>query len=95
MLDVIHYIFEEDLRFASAEEAKAADSIRISLYRDFYGTEYKYASKSNGNSQKFEGEFEGMGNVTPYAPGQTKPYIPPTEFDPDMGLPGLIEPPIG
>jgi len=95
MLDVVHYIFEEDMRFSSAEESKAVDSIRVSLYRDFYETEYKYAAKGSSNSQKFDGTYDDFSSVTPYAPGKTKPYIPPTEFDPDMGLPGLIEPPIG
>lgn len=94
MLDVIHYIFEEDMRFASAEESKATDAVRNSLYRDFYGTEYKY-SASSSRPQSQGGEFDGFDSVTPYSPTATKPYIPPTEFDPDMGLPGLIEPAIG
>jgi hypothetical protein len=94
MLDVIHYIFEEDMRFSTAEESKATDAIRVSLYRDFYETEYKYAASANRSTAQ-SGEFDGFDSVTPYSPTATKPYIPPTQFDPDMGLPGLIEPPIG
>lgn len=77
MLDVIHFFFEDDHRYTTAEEAKAVESIRSSLYETIYKIKYKYKSSGvNGNTNS---------NVT-YDPNQIKPYIPPTEFDADKGL---------
>lgn len=77
MLDVVHYFFEQDARFTSPEEAQAVSEFRSTIYGVLYGTTYRYRTKafSNGNSG-----FDGMN-------GGVKPYIPPTEFDPDMGMP--------
>lgn len=77
MLDVIHYFFEEDARFSSAEEAQAVGEFRAVIYGMLYGTTYRYRN-SNSSSMGSQGSFEA---------GGIKPYMPPTDFDPDMGLP--------
>lgn len=77
MLDVVHYLFEEDARFSSAEEAQAVSEFRATIYGLLYGTTYKYRTKAS------LGSTTGGGT----ADGGVKPYIPPTDFDPDMGLP--------
>jgi hypothetical protein len=91
MLDVLHFIFEEDSRFVSAEEAESVTALRSSLYRNFYGTSYAYGSpKKNVNvTANNDGFFSD--------PSVTKPYIPPTEFDPDSFNPyqSLLDAPIG
>ena len=86
MLDVIHFLFEEDARYSTAEEAQAVNDFRSAVYGVFYGTTYKY--KVNTSSGK--GDFETSG-------GGLKPYIPPTEFDPDSGMPfgGVLDSPLG
>jgi hypothetical protein len=96
MLDVLHYLFEEDIRFSTAEQAQAVDKGRQSIYQTMYGVDYKYAANSSSRSNDFtptasNDDFE---SITPFTPNKNavKPYVPPTQFDPDMGLPGLIEP---
>jgi hypothetical protein len=88
MLDVVHYLFEEDSRYSSAEEAESVSAIRTSIYGRLYGTTYKYKvkSKSSGNDMNYS--FSD--------PNEVKPYIPPTEFDPESADPfgGLLDAPI-
>lgn len=91
MLDVIHFFFEEDSRFVSAEEAEALSSLRTSIYRNLYGTTYQYSSSKNkGNSDYAnDGYFDDF--------SETKPYIPPTDFNPNASNPfgSLLDAPIG
>ena len=42
MLDVIHYLMEEDFHIVSEESMKSRSGIRTSLYMDLYGVKYKY-----------------------------------------------------
>lgn len=77
MLDVVHYFFEDDSRFSTAEEAQAVSEFRATIYGMLYGTTYKYRvsnSPINGRTGR-------------YSDGDVKPYIPPTDFNPDSGLP--------
>ena len=87
MLDVVHFFFEEDYRYSTMEQAKAVEGLRASLYETMYHTKYKYSSgnRTNGNN-----DF----NLNS---GETKPYIPPTDFDPTSGLPfgQILEAPLG
>lgn len=87
MLDVIHFFFEQDSRFSSAEEAEAVGELRATIYGLLYGTTYKYRTNT-GISKGSSGEFSS---------GGVKPYIPPTEFDADMGLPfgEVLDAPLG
>jgi hypothetical protein len=50
MLDVLHYLFEEDLSVYSAEQLESKNKIRQSLYPILLGQTYKYASKKDYNS---------------------------------------------
>jgi len=102
-VDVIHYFFEEDLRVTTAEEADAKSEVRSLMYREFYGTHYRYATKSSsgrgtagGDSLPSDGFY---GDVEPFdpVPRTSKPYVPPTDFDADSPLPfgGLLDAPVG
>lgn len=85
MLDVIHFLFEEDARYSTAEEAQAVSEFRSTIYGVLYGTTYKYkVSSSSGGGAGRSG-------------GGVKPYIPPTEFDPDTGMPfgDVLDAPLG
>jgi hypothetical protein len=90
MLDVLHFFFEEDSRFVSAEEAEAVSALRSSLYKDLYGVKYRYGASKTKNNQMSANDY-------PDFLDETKPYIPPTEFDPDRADPfgGLLDAPIG
>ena len=37
MVDVIHFLFEEDSHYVSEESAKSRTGVRVSLYKDLYG----------------------------------------------------------
>jgi hypothetical protein len=90
MLDVIHFFFEEDSRFVSAEEAEGVSGLRTSLYRNMYGTSYRYGSSKSKNTGLSADSYSEFSDVT-------KPYIPPTEFDPGRPNPygSLLDAPIG
>lgn len=100
MLDVIHYLFEEDMRYSSGEQAEAVGKSREILYRQLYDVEYMFAGSSRSSSTRGNNSFDNFDNLQPFDPKKkvTKPYIPPTRFDPDSGLPmsgnGLLEAPL-
>jgi hypothetical protein len=96
MVDVLHYFFEEDsFRYESGEQAEAVSKGRKELYR-MYDTVYRYgATTTKGSSGGFSGGRKYVGkdagfdfddNPFDKVPKPAKPYIPPTEFDPDTGL---------
>lgn len=110
MLDVIHYFFEEDVRYTTAEEAKALDQLRTNLYRDLYDRPYKYASKPSSGFSTAGGSFDlepenpepvSQEEVKPFNPRQhkepTKSYIPATALTDDDADPfgGVLDAPIG
>lgn len=90
MLDVIHFLFEEDSRFVSAEEAEALSSLRTSIYRNLYNTTYLYSSSKKKNNSSADSDY-----FDDFA--ETKPYIPPTDFNPASSNPygSLLDAPIG
>ena len=91
MTDVLHYLMEEDMRYGSAEEAEAVSSYRTQIYL-LYGKTYKYGvSTSTKNSRTYmpknaEDDY-GFDGDPMFNSGETKPYIPPTDFNPDSVLP--------
>lgn len=103
MVDVLHYLFEEDLHVSSAEEVESISKTRTLIYKDLYQKEYKYSvtldkNKDNQN-YSFDGEdiypddgLQGSNQVIPFNPdggptGERKSYIPPTEFNPESPMP--------
>lgn len=93
MLDVLHYFFEEDLYYSSAEQAEGRDRARQRIYEDFYNKRYPYASSSGqGVSRNFDVDIaEEVEEVTPFDPMQkmqpTKPYVAPTPVNASSRLP--------
>ena len=87
MVDVIHYFFDEDFRYASVEGAHVHGAIRQHIFKNLYQKEYKYSLKSD-NASSTTSSNDGL---------EVKPYIPPTEFDGETGLPmgGLLDAPLG
>ena len=73
MLDVVHYFLDEDMRYSTIEELKIHGNVRKSVFEDFYGVEYKYAISTDSSSSA--------------SSDATKPYIPPTEVNPDSPAP--------
>jgi hypothetical protein len=97
MVDVIHYMFEEDsLRITSGEQAEAQSKIRENLYKLLYDADYKYKYTSSSKS----GAYSNAGGTTigrpldddipvPVDPlaRQQKAYTPPSKFDPEETRP--------
>ena len=40
MMDVLHYLFEEDAHYTSEESAKSRSGVRMVLYKDMYDADY-------------------------------------------------------
>lgn len=55
MLDVLHFLFEEDWVPGAPEMVEARSDVRIALYRDMYGTDYKYKVSSKKNNVNSNG----------------------------------------
>tara|TARA_B110000503_G_scaffold126803_1_gene195821 strand:- start:10177 stop:10452 length:276 start_codon:yes stop_codon:yes gene_type:complete len=72
MLDVLHYYFDEDFRYGSLEGAQLHSNVRDQIFGVMYGTTYKYGMGKN-RTVGSNGEEELA----------VKPYVQPTEFDPD------------
>jgi hypothetical protein len=88
MLDVIHYLFEEDLRVSSAEESEAVSKIRETMYPLLYGRPYKSVFTSSDTKYNMSTASSGPTPANSTPPGsERKPYIPPTQFDPDSVVP--------
>ena len=98
MLDVLHYLFEEDLVVGSAEELEAKDKVRSTIYREFYKSSYRYSSSKSSPTHDYGfDDIDSPVNI-PASQAQTKPYFPPTNFDPDSANPfgaALKEAPLG
>lgn len=101
MLDVIHYMFEEDTaRLTSAGQSDAISAMRVTLY-GLYGMPYKYGSKSsstNGGRQYVTGDYD-FGSDIPFDPAAqaTKPFVPATDFNPESTMPfgSVLDAPLG
>jgi len=88
MLDVVHYMFEDDLRVSSAEEAEAVSKIRETMYPLLYGRPYKSLFTSSNTKYNMNTASSGPIPTVSTPPGsERKPYIPPTQFDPDSPVP--------
>ena len=94
MLDVIHYLMEEDMFTASKEESDNKTAIRTVFYREFSGKEYAYKSSSTASNQILPPLDEEFG-IEPFDPNskdrpiktKPKPYVPPTNLNSDSYLP--------
>lgn len=85
MVDVIHYFFDEDMRYASYESALMHSKLREQIYGSLYEKHYKYPIKDSAGSSASSAD-DGV-----------KPYVPPTEFNPESSNPfgSTLDAPIG
>jgi hypothetical protein len=89
MLDVVHYLFEDDLRMGGFEDPEAISKMRTQIYRVMYNREYRTGIATSGS--KYNVNTANGADLTPFDPGSPtttkKPYIPATSFDPNSPLP--------
>jgi hypothetical protein len=95
MIDVLHYFFEDDMNYASAEQADAKDRSREIIYRDFYDHSYAYSNtqeRANANyaasGQNFTKDFDvssldGDEKIEAFDPMKKppKPFVPATKLN--------------
>jgi hypothetical protein len=86
MLDVIHYFFEDDLNYSTAEQAEARDKTRDSIYAELYNSTYKYSRKTSSGayvpSSEDDADLAEEKMPEPFNPAQkTKAYVAPTKLD--------------
>ena len=60
MLDVLHYFFEDDMNYASAEQADAKDRSREIIYRDLYNHSYAYSNTQARSSDGYSAGGQGI-----------------------------------
>lgn len=94
MLDVLHFLFEDDALVPSGEAAEARDKMRSQIYQELYGTTYDYGAQYESNltgNPEIDyplDEDDIPTPVDPFARSQaTKPFIPPTRFVEDSDSP--------
>ena len=99
MLDVLHYLFEEDLAVATSEELDARNKVRKTVYREIYNKEYTFGITNSSSGNNYDYGLDDLdGPVNAPATNKTKPYFPPTPFNPDAADPfggALREKPLG
>lgn len=100
MLDVLHYFFEDDLFYSSAEQAEGRDRSRVAIYQDFYDSSYAYSAQgtSSAGGQRMSMNFDNIDlavddeeAIVPFDPLQkqkaVKPFIRPTAVNAAAELP--------
>lgn len=92
MLDVLHFFFEQDSRYTTREESEVVDNMRRRLYRELYSMEYAYQVGAGGaGGARGRRYIDPRSDPTSFDPlissQETKPYIPPTDFQPDSSMP--------
>lgn len=95
MLDVLHYLFEEDATYDYNEQVEHKSRMRSIVYETLYKTDYAY---KNAAQREMVDEFGESMSMSPDIDREVKPYIPPTQFNPDAPNPfgaALRERPLG
>lgn len=94
MVDVLHYMFEEDMRFVSAEQAEAISKSRSMLYRDMYSKEYMYKFSTGIGSVASSIDpplgYDDASDIRPFDAERqagVKSYVSPTKIEEDSTRP--------
>jgi len=94
MVDVIHYLFEEDMDYTSGEQAESRSKMRTSTYKNMYGITYKYGYESSESKNKriFDeamAEPDLIQDIKPFDPvkNPTKAFMPASDFNPESAQP--------
>ena len=101
MLDVVHFLFEEDSRYESSEQAEAIGKLRDVIYGSMYNTTYRYGYSGKASSSTGRKYIDDSNALDPLddlpRPMVTKPYVPPTNFNPNSSMPfgDVLDAPLG
>jgi hypothetical protein len=94
MCDVLHFFFEEDLRYASPESAEMMTRAREHIYGVMYGVPYNWGIKSPSSSRAANSNGDYDYEAESF---ETKSYVAPTDFNGDSAMPfgSVLDSPIG
>jgi hypothetical protein len=106
MLDVLHYLMEEEMMRQHHNGVDIPGAVRDYLYWELYGVRYPYYTPVGGNRHASGDTLDGLDDpldgVAPFNPkdGKAEPvkaYAPPTRVDPDAQQPfgALLDSPLG
>jgi hypothetical protein len=108
MLDVLHYYFEEDMKYATPQQAEIHNNLREIVYEKFYGVKYAYSNSEttggvNDSSGLLDDELnastpvEELKPFNPRSASNTKEYIPASNFNPEAQKPfgSVLDAPLG
>ena len=100
MLDVLHYLLDEDLAYRDLDGSNGRATMRVSLYKHLLDKEYKYAPSKTSSTRDFgaDDSLEDYRLQDLNMSKELKPYIPPTNIDPNADNPfqGILrEAPLG
>ena len=106
MLDVIHYYFEQDHRYASFEEASFKDQFRSSIFKNLYESDYVFGMSNDDTI-----DYTNMGSeldaplevnqevIEPFNPRakSVKGFIQPTNLNENSTKPfgSVLDEPLG
>jgi hypothetical protein len=109
MLDIVHFLFEEDNTYSTPEGAESRSKLRTLLYGKLYNKEYKFPYNSSGTSYNYSTDIDAPELAIPSDSygydsedvlpkpdkGPTKPFVPTTDFNSDSPLPfgKFVDPP--
>lgn len=102
LCDVLHFMFEDDLRVSTEDEAKIVDKSRVRLYKDLYNVTYEYARDDQEDwgppLEHSDLDDDDNSDVQPFQTKKepTKRYITPTQFNQNAANPyyGVLDPPL-
>ena len=107
MLDVLHYLMEEEMMRQHQNGVDIPGAVRDYLYWELYGVRYPYYTPTGGrryspSEDDLEVLDDPLDGVAPFNPkdGKAQPvkaYTPPTAVDPDASNPfgALLDSPLG
>lgn len=85
MMDVLHFLFEEDFTSVSEDHARSRSAMRDTLYRELYGTSYVFKmpdpkrGKSGGAANDFQYPEDDLADVKPIDPRKQDAFSPRTD----------------
>lgn len=105
MLDVLHFLFEEDFTAVSEDHARSRSAIRDQLYTEMYGVPYTFKMKPPTNARNGQAsnafqyppddDFSSLDGVQPVNPRDKNSFEPPaktkTKFVDAESMPVVIE----
>lgn len=111
MVDVLHFLFEEDFVITSKEYSESRNAVREVMYEEMYGNPYPFSTSATNKRGVSGSEYlreeettyddldaELSADVDPFSPRkpETKPFVPATTFDPDSATPFFgLDAPLG